>query len=285
MWVYALDYASACTIDDPPAFYWHKENTPAKITGVFNIDSTKVVSHNFTDAELSLISDINSFSFQDKKILTIGMPKINIHPIINSTSAISGHSIPYANIKIEYDNKSLTTVSDENGLFEASIDSIISDNTIVKITSCLNSCFSERKVTTPFMGELTLLKATENILFSMIPTSTNPIVLPKKNETVVTVVDSRVNSTNWKLYLTYTNPMIENSGKVLIDSLFFKKFNNEEILLKTNKKLIYESNDNGGNVTVSNITFSVDKGLLLKPSKNLLENEDYSTLIVWSVEA
>ena len=135
------------------------------------------------------------------------------------------------------------------------------------------------------MGELTLLKVTENIPFSMIPSSTNPIILPKKNETVVTVVDSRINSTNWKLYLTYTNPMIESTGKVLIDSLFFKKFNNEEILLKTNKKLIYESNDNGGNVTVSNITFSLDKGLLLKPSKDLLEDEDYSTLIIWSVEA
>ena len=79
--------------------------------------------------------------------------------------------------------------------------------------------------------------------------------------------------------------MIEATGKVLIDSLFFKKFNNDEILLKTNKKIVYESNDNGGNVTVSNVTFSVDKGLLLKPSRDLLENEDYSTLIVWSVEA
>ena len=78
--------------------------------------------------------------------------------------------------------------------------------------------------------------------------------------------------------------MIENSGKVLIDSLFFKKFDNEEILLKTNKKLIYESSDNGGNVSVSNVTFSTDKGLFLKPSKDLLEDEDYSTLIIWSVE-
>ena len=78
--------------------------------------------------------------------------------------------------------------------------------------------------------------------------------------------------------------MIESSGKVLIDSLFFKKFNNEEIDLKTNKKLIYESNDNGGTVNVSNITFSTDKGLFLKPSKDLLEDEDYSTLVVWSVE-
>ena len=135
------------------------------------------------------------------------------------------------------------------------------------------------------MGELTLLKATKNIPFSMIPSSTNPIILPKNNETVVTVVDSRVNSTNWKLYLNYTNPMIEESGKVLINSLFFKKFNNEEILLKTSKKLVYESNDNGGMVSVSNVTFSVDKGLFLKPSKDLLEDEDYSTLIIWSVEA
>ena len=285
MWIYALDYTSACTLDDIPAFYWYKENTPAKITGVLNKDSTTVTSHNFTDDELSLISDINSFSFQDKKILTIGMLNINVHPITDSTDAISGHTIPYANVKIEYDNKILTAVSDENGLFEANIDSVIPDNTRVKITSCLNSCFTERKVITPFMGELTLLKATKNIPFSMIPSSTNPIILPKNNETVVTVVDSRVNSTNWKLYLNYTNPMIEESGKVLINSLFFKKFNNEEILLKTSKKLVYESNDNGGMVSVSNVTFSVDKGLFLKPSKDLLEDEDYSTLIIWSVEA
>ena len=284
MWIYALDYTSACGLDDTPALYWYKETTPAKITGVFNKDSTTVTSHNFTDTELSSISDINSFSFQGKKILTIGMLKINVHPITDSTNVISGHTIPYANVKIEYDNKSLTSSADENGLFEANVDSAIAENTRVKITSCLNSCFTERKVTTPFMGELTLLKATENIPFSMKISSTNPIVLPKKNETVVTVVDSRVNSTNWKLYLNYTNPMIESTGKVLIDSLIFKKFNNEEIFLKTTKKLIYESNDNGGVVNVSNITFSTDKGLFLRPSKDLLEDEDYSTIIVWSVE-
>ena len=284
MWIYALDYTSACGLDDTPALYWYKETTPAKITGVFNKDSTTVTSHNFTDTELSSISDINSFSFQGKKILTIGMLKINVHPITDSTNVISGHTIPYANVKIEYDNKSLTASADENGLFEANVDSAIAENTRVKITSCLNSCFTERKVTTPFMGELTLLKATENIPFSMKMSSTNPIILPKKNETIVTVVDSRVNSTNWKLYLNYTNPMIESTGKVLIDSLLFKKFNNEEIFLKTTKKLIYESNDNGGVVNVSNITFSTDKGLFLRPSKDLLEDEDYSTIIVWSVE-
>jgi len=284
MWIYALDYTSASTLDDTPAFYWYKENNLAEISGVLNKDTTTITSHNFTDTELDLLSDINSFSFQNRKILTIGLNKINVHPITNSTNIISGHTIPYANVKIEYDNKSLQASADENGLFEVNIDSIILDNTRVKITSCLNGCFTERKVITPFIGELTLLKATENIPFSMQESSIKPTILPKKNKTVVTVVDSRINSTNWKLYIYYTNPMIEKSGKVLIDSLFFKKFNNEKIALKTNKKLIYESSDNGGNVNVSNVTFSTDKGLFLKPSKNLLENEDYSTLIIWSVE-
>lgn len=284
MWIYALDYTSACTLDDTPAFYWYKENSLAQITGVFNKDTTTVESHNFTDEQLNLLSDINNFSFQNKKILTIGLLKINVHPITSSSDSISGHTIPLANVKVEYEDKSIKALADENGLFEAKVDTVISNNTVVKITSCLNGCFTERKVTTPFNGELTLFKVTQNIAFSMIPTSINPIILPKQKENIVTVIDSRLNSTNWKLYINYTNPMMEVSGKVLIDSLIFKKFNNEEIDLKTNKKLIFESSDSGGNVNVSNVTFSIDKGLFLKPSKDLLEGEDYSTKIIWSVE-
>ena len=284
MWIYALDYTSACTLDDTPAFYWYKENSLAQISGVFNKDTTTVESHNFTDEQLNLLSDINNFSFQNKKILTIGLLKINVHPITTTSDSISGHTIPLANVKIEYEDKSINALADENGLFEAKVDTVISNNTVVKITSCLNGCFTERKVTTPFNGELTLFKVTQNIAFSMIPTSINPIILPKQNANIVTVIDSRLNSTNWKLYINYTNPMMEVSGKVLIDSLIFKKFNNEEIDLKTNKKLIFESSDSGGNVNVSNVTFSIDKGLFLKPSKDLLEGEDYSTKIVWSVE-
>ena len=284
MWIYALDYTSACTLDDTPAFYWYKENSLAQITGVFNKDTTTVESHNFTDEQLNLLSNINNFSFQNKKILTIGLLKINVHPITSTSDSISGHTIPLANVKIEYEDKSIKAVADENGLFEAKVDTVISNNTVVKITSCLNGCFTERKVTTPFNGELTLFKVTQNIAFSMIPTSINPIILPKQKENIVTVIDSRLNSTNWKLYINYTNPMMEVSGKVLIDSLIFKKFNNEEMDLKTNKKLIFESSDSGGNVNVSDVTFSIDKGLFLKPSKDLLEGEDYSTKIIWSVE-
>mgnify|MGYP004431037183 CR=1 FL=1 len=84
MWIYALDYTSACTLDDQPAFFWYKENTPAEITGSFSKDTTTVTSHNFTDSELSSISDITSFKFQGIKILTLGQLKTNVHPVLNS---------------------------------------------------------------------------------------------------------------------------------------------------------------------------------------------------------
>ena len=283
MWIYALDYLDACTLDDTPAYYWYKENSPSEINGTFDKDTTTITSHNFTESELNLLTDLNSFSFQNIKILTIGMLKINIHPINNSINTISGHTIPYSAVLIEYDTKRLTTTANEEGLFEIDIDSAVPDNTRVKITSCLNGCYTERKVNIPFNGELTLLKTTENIPFSTIPVSYNPIILHKKNMTEIRVVDSRINSTKWKLYINYVNPMIS-GDKVLIDSLKFKKFDNELINLTTNKQLVYESNSNNGNVEVSNITFSTDKGLIIIPNKNLLMDEDYCTLIIWSIE-
>ena len=283
MWIYALDYLDACTLDDTPAYYWYKENSPSEINGTFDKDTTTITSHNFTESELNLLTDLNSFSLQNIKILTIGMLKINIHPINSSNNTISGHTIAYSKVLIEYDTKRLITTANEEGLFEIDIDSAVPDNTRVKITSCLNGCYTERKVNIPFNGELTLLKTTENIPFSTIPVSYNPIILHKKNMTVITVVDSRINSTKWKLYISYINPMLS-GDKVLIDSLKDKKFDNELINLATNKQLIYESNSNNGNVEVSNITFSTDKGLLLIPRKNLLIDEDYCTLIIWSIE-
>lgn len=283
MWIYALDYLDACTLDDTPAYYWYKENSLAEINGTFDKDTTTITSHNFTESELSILTDINSFSFQNIKILTIGMLKINIHPINNSINTISGHTIPYSAVLIEYDTKRLTTTANEEGLFEIDIDSVVPDNTRVKITSCLNGCYTERKVNTPFDGELTLLRTTENIVFNTTPTSNKPIILNKKNMTEIKVVDSRINSTKWKLYINYVNPMIS-GDKVLIDSLKFKKFDNELINLTTNKQLVYESNSNNGNVEVSNITFSTDKGLMIIPNKNLLMDEDYCTLIIWSIE-
>ena len=284
MWLEAIDYLNAYTIDNKPDFYWYKENICTEINGTITKDSTIITSHNFTSEELNSLFDITNFTFQKKKMLTVGMVKINIHPIIDTVNVLSGHTIGYADVEIEYNTKTLTAKADENGLFEFNLDNIIPNDTTVKLTTYLNGCFTERKIIVPFYGELTLLQVTENIRFSQNKISQKPLILSKKNQTIITIVDSRINHTKWKLFANFINPMIERSGMILIDSLLFKKFNNEIIKLTTNKKLVYEASNTSENVEVNKITFSVDKGLLLSPNKNLLEDEDYSTLIIWTLE-
>ena len=80
------------------------------------------------------------------------------------------------------------------------------------------------------------MKITGNIPFSTNKISTTPIILPKQNSTTITIVDGRINATKWKLYLSFNNPMIEQMGKVLIDSLAFKKFNNDYTVKEKNNK-------------------------------------------------
>lgn len=77
------------------------------------------------------------------------------------------------------------------------------------------------------------------------------------------------------------------SGLILIDSLIFNKFNNENVILKSTPILVYSGSDNGGNIEVSNITFSTEKGLLLKLADTSILNfkEEYSTKVIWTLES
>ena len=284
MWIEAKDFSSACNLDDLPILYWYKDNYHTIVKGTFAQNSTTVTYHNFTADELSKLPDISNFSFQGRKILTIGMVKTNIHSITSSIDVLSGHTIENASVSLEYLSKKMVSSADEEGLFEINLDGVIEDNTNVIITTCSNGCYTKREVVTPFSGELTLLKVTENIPFNIISISQEPLILPKKNKSVITVIDSRVNKSDWKLYANFINPMIEKSNKALLDSLLFKKFNNEIIKLTTDKKLIYEATTTSGDVEISNVTFSTDKGLLLSPTNNLLEDEDYSTIVIWTIE-
>ncbi len=284
MWIEAQDYTNCCNLDDMPILYWYKDKYLAIVKGTFAKDTTTVISNNFTADELSLLPDISNFSFQSRKVLTIGMVKTNIHQINNTSNTLSGHTMAYADVKVEYEDKKLVSTADDTGLFEINLTDSIADNTSIKVTTCLNASFTERKITSPFNGEITLLKTTENVPFNITPLSTKPLILPTKDKMVITIIDSRVTKSDWKLYANFINPMIETSNKVLLDSLLFKKFNNELIKLTTDKKLIYEATTTSGDVEISNITLSTDKGLLLSPTNNLIEDEDYSTMVIWTIE-
>lgn len=75
--------------------------------------------------------------------------------------------------------------------------------------------------------------------------------------------------------------MISNNGFKLTNAIVFKDFNDNVLTLGEDPTLVFTGNENNGSPEVYNLTWSVEKGLLLNLEDNpLFVNEEYTILIV-----
>lgn len=124
----------------------------------------------------------------------------------------------------------------------------------------------------------------QSIDFSNIPIN-DTYIFPKTSELKTKIVDSRLNSSNWKLYAYIDNPLTSSNGFILENALVFKKFNNEVIILNSNPTLVYTGENNGGIVSFKELNWSTEKGPLLDLTNDALEvNEEYFSTINFSIE-
>lgn len=287
MWNNSTPLASAGGINNLPDYYWCKENGLMKFEGVVTNSQTAITSHNLTKDELSKLSDIGNFSFQSKKQFSIGNIITNIHEISNTRNKISGHTMKFCDVLIKYNSVVEILQADSDGLFEYNITNGISDNTIVEITSNSPGSFiyETRRLTTPHNGELCLMNVDNAFSFALLPISTMPIILPKNKDLLIEVVDSRINSSEWKLYAYIDNDPISQLGYKLEDSLIFKKLDDTIIRLNNTKQLVYIGKDNDGEPLKTNLTYSKEKGPLLDLTDNALEaNEEYFANVYFKIE-
>ncbi len=287
MWNNSIELASAGTIENIPDYAWYKELNLINISGTFEESSFTINSHNFSNEELNKLPDLDNLLFSDKKQISIGSSPINIHPINSTSNSISGHTLEQSSVLIKYDNQEFIVATNNEMMFEHTLTNSIPDGTTVEITSCIPGSFiyKTRTIATPFNGELTLMDAPSNIKFSLTPLSTSPVTLSKEEESVTKIIDSRTNSSDWKLYVHITKPLTSLNNYTLLNALIFKKLDNGIVILNEVPSLIYTGSNSFGNVEVYNITWSTDKGLLLRLDNNYLEiNEEYSTKAIWSLE-
>lgn len=287
MWKESVELVSAGTINNLPNYDWYKEENLININGTFEENNFIINSHNFSNEELNKLPDLNNFIFSDKKQVSIGSSIINIHPINSTSNSISGHTKEISDVLIKYDNQEYIVDTNDEMMFEYNLIDSIPDGTEIEITSCVPGSFiyKTRTITTPFSGELTLMDAPSNCKFSLTPILTNPVTLPKEEENIVKVIDSRINSSDWTLYVHLTKPLTSKNNFSLPNAIIFKKLDNSIIILNEIPSLIYKGSNSFGNVEVYNITWSTDKGLLLRLDNNYLEvNEDYNTKVIWSLK-
>lgn len=211
---------------------------------------------------------------------------MNIHPINSTKNIISGHTTRFADILIKYNNIEEVVNADDNGLFEYNIPSSINDNTKIELTSNVGGGFiyQTRTVATPFEGELTLLSANPSIDFSSNPIDST-YIFPKVEDLKIKIVDSRLNSSDWKLYTYINKQQTSTNGFVLNGSLIFKTFDDEIIVLNNTPTIVYKGNNNEGIVSFNEITLSKEKDPLLNLTDNAMEvNEEYFATIYFYVE-
>ena len=287
LWSSSKTLTSAGNINDLPLYSWYKDGDLIEINGTFDSTTTSITSHNLTEEELTNLPELSNFLFQSKKQLSIGDAVINVHPINASKNKISGHTTSMADVLIKYNDVSQIVTADSDGLFEYSITDAITDGTEIEIISNVSSSFiyGTRKITSPFEGELSIIDATKVFTFSLVPLTTSPTIFPKTNDLTINVVDSRTTSSNWKIYAYIKMPPTSQAGYVLNDALIFKNFEDVNIVLDENPKVVFNGVDSGGVVENNIINWSKEKGPLLDLTNEFLEaNEEYFVEIYFILE-
>lgn len=289
MWSSAVDFSLAGGINNLPEYSWYKENQNIEITGTFTKEETTVTSHNLTEEELVNLSEITNFSFQNRKQFSIGKTRMNLHPVDNLSTTISGHTIPFSSVLVNFNGKEEIVDADDYGLFSVFLTEEINDNTPIEILTCVPNSFiyTARKIITPYSGELSFLEADNNILFSLTPILFDPVILPKAKETVLKIIDSRVTKTSFKIYASLEKEIVSENGFILERAVIFKKLDDEIIYLNEDKNLVYENAEKLDAKEAQSyiLTYSTDKGILLSLESNALEvNEEYMTSVLWQIE-
>lgn len=285
-WNDSQELTSAGGISNLPDYYWYKNDALLELTGTITQTETSITTHNLTEEELANLPSLDNFKFQSKKQFSIGAIKTNIHPLNNTQDTISGHTSSFADVLIKYKGNTEIVTAEEDGFFKYDLTTSIPDNTEIEFISNIPNSFlyETRKITTPFNGELSLMDTDNSLSFSLIPIN-NSKIFPRTKKIVISVVDSRLNSSNWRLFAYIDTPLTSLSGYLLEDALIFKKLTNENIILNETPQLVFQGVDTGGNPNKIDLTFSEEKGPLLDLTNNApVANEEYFANIIWTIE-
>ena len=283
-------FTNAITINDNissstlPTYAWYKDTDLSNITGTFNSTTSTIKTNNFTEEELTSLPDLKNLIFANKKILSIGDAPMHINPITDESVTMSGKSLANSSILIEYDNVKTVVSTDDSGYFTYSYETPLPIGTIVTFTSKENSSliYKTKKVIIVFSGELTIDAYPDVINFILQPVSTNPLLLAKSEDIVIKITDSRIDSSDWKLYASINNDL-KDKESVLPNSIIYLKDGKLNVLSE-DKTLIYQGKNNEGTTLETNVTFLSNEGILASIEKSIDINKIYTATITWTLE-
>lgn len=281
----AISYKDDISENNIPTYSWYKDIDLSKVVGTFNNSKTTISENNYTAEELKNLPDLSNFNFANKKILSIGTIPLYIHSLTDQDTTISGITGPQNSILITYDDKSNVVIANDSGEFTYSYSTPLPVGTIITfIIKKYNSViYYTKQIQIVYSGELTLDSVTKYFRFEPIAIQENPTLCPRLTDVVITITDSRVNSSNWNLYATIDHDLTSEDGLILEDSLVYVK-NGQISILSETPTLIYTGESNQGQIKITNVHWEEDEGILLQLKNSLQNKVEYKATITWILE-
>lgn len=270
------------SLETLPTYAWYKTNENTNIKGTFTSTKCTIEEHNITEQDLP---DLTNFIFANKKILSIGAFYLRINALTNTDTSIKGTTKPNSSILISYNETNSIVLADEEGNFKYEYDTPLDIGTNITITAKEKDSpiYQTKKNQIIYSGELIIDKASSQVKFKLEPINNNPILCPRENELEVIIIDTRITSTNWKLYATATESLKTTTNEEFEGEIIFK--NNSATYSLTNQKiLVYEGTTNDGNTKTTKVTWNENEGILLMINGKIITGKEYTTKILWSIE-
>ena len=211
---------------------------------------------------------------------------LNIDAITDKQTTIKGYTLAEADVIIKYETTESKTKADATGLFESKLTSTLPIGTTIHFLANVPNSFiyQEKNIQIVYSGDLTLDSAPQTIKFTMTPFQTNPAICPRSEDLILKVTDSRINSSNWKIYAKVDHNLTSKNGYVLTDSLIFIDNSGNITPLSNTPILVYTGENNNGTTKITDASWSTDKGILLRIANEPLENgEEYTANISWTL--
>lgn len=281
-----VPYSGDISKDNLPTYSWYKNNGLSTISGTFSSTKATINTNNYTEEELKILPDLTNFNFPNKKILSIGTVPLRLNAITDKDTNMSGITDSNASILIEYNDVSTIVKANEEGIFSYDYQEALDVGTVISfiVKNYDTVLYYNKTVEIVYSGELTLDTATKYFEFKLSPISNNPLLYPRLNDLIITVTDSRVDSSPWKLYATINHDLESDDGIILKDSLVYVNNLGEISILSSTPTLVYTGESNGGSIKVTNISWNENEGILFQLKDYLENKKEYKAEITWILE-
>ncbi len=281
----AISMLDDISVQTLPTYSWYKSDNLSTINGTFTSTATTISDNNYTEEELNSLPGLTNFNIANKKIISVGTVEFMVNALTDTDTMMSGVTDINSSVLIEFNNFSTVVRANEDGEFSYSYTDTLPIGTVITFTvkKYNDVLYFTKKIQIVYSGELVLSSATKDIKFDPTVLSTNPVICPRLADIDITVSDSRINSTNWKLYASISHDLMSSDGLILKESLIYVDDDGTKVL-STIPVLVYTGEENGGVTKVTNINWAKDKGILLCLNDPLMNNVEYETKIIWTIE-